>query len=149
YLAADGSGKADLGIGPAGKPRDAKKSARAIEGDSTAGRAVLWGIPDTATLEIGFEGIETACAVALAFRSEIDAGRVLVVAGISATGLEAFQPWPVCTDLIVGADRDEGVKPDGRERDRRGERAARTLCMRHRETIRCGIAMPGVPGEKV
>src|SRR5262249_12754251 len=50
---------------------------------------------------------------------------------------------------IVGADRDEGTKPDGRERDRRGERAARKLCMQHHQTIRCGIALPGVPGEKV
>ena len=149
YTGPDGRGKADLGTGPNGEPRDPKKSAKVAEGDNTAGRVVLWGNPDTATLVIALEGIETAAAAALAMRPEIEAGEVLVVSGISANGLEAFQPWPATKQLIVGADRDEGIKPDGRERDRRGERAARTLCMRHNGTIRCGIALPGRAGEKV
>jgi hypothetical protein len=145
YLAPDATGKADLGTGPNGEPRDPKKSAKVADGDNTAGRFAVWGNPETATLEIAFEGIETPTAAALAMRPEIDAGQVLVVSGISANGLEAFQPWPATKDLIVGADRDEGAKPDGRDRDRRGERAARTLCMRHKDKIRCGIALPGAP----
>jgi hypothetical protein len=79
YLTLDGQGKAELGIGPAGEPRDPKKSAKSAEGDNTTGRGVLWGDPESATLEIVFEGIENAAAVALALRPELDAGEVLIV----------------------------------------------------------------------
>ncbi len=149
YLAPDGRGKADLGTGFDGKPRDPKKSAKVVDGQSTAGRSVLWGNPETATRTFASEGIETAAAVALGFREEIDAGDFLVVAAISAAGLEAFRPWPSSKELVVAADRDEGTTADGRTRDRRGERAARTLCARHHKIIRCCIALPGISNEKV
>src|SRR4051812_11393249 len=97
------------------------------------------------------EGIETAVAVALAFASDIRAGTTTVVAALSASGVKNFQPWPASTTaVVVAADRDEGVGPDGRPRDKAGEDAARELCMRVREhTNFAGIALPGSPGEKV
>jgi phage/plasmid primase-like uncharacterized protein len=149
YLKPDGCGKANFGIGADGQPREVKKLAKVIDGDRTSGRAVVWGDPAVACLTVSCEGVETGTAIAVAFRPEIDNGQVVVVACISAVGLEAFRPWPAPTAMIVAADRDEGLKPDGRERDQRGERAARTLCMRQKDIVRCGIALPGVPGEKV
>ena len=149
YLKPDGCGKADFGIGADGQPREAKKSAKRPDAETTSGRGVVWGDPATATLTVSSEGVENGTAIAVALRPEIDNGQVIVVACISAVGLEAFRPWPATTAMIVAADRDEGRKPDGRERDRRGERAARTLCMRQTDNVRCGIALPGVPGEKV
>lgn len=149
YLKPDGRGKADFGIDADGQRREAKKSAKKGEGERTTGRGVVWGDPATAALTVSCEGIETGTAIAVALRPEIDNGEVVVVACISAVGLEAFHPWPATTAMIVAADRDEGRKPDGRERDRRGELAARTLCMRQKDAVRCDIALPGVPGEKI
>ena len=48
YLAPGGAGKADLGSGPDGQPRDPKKSARIIGDDNTSGCSVLWGDPERA-----------------------------------------------------------------------------------------------------
>ena len=147
WLAPGGAGKADLGNGPDGRPRDPKKSARATEGDNTGGRAVLWGAYETAPWTILCEGIETGAAIAFAFRQETEAGDLAVAAAISAGGLEAFRSWPGTSRITVAADRDEGEKPDGREPSRRGEKAAREFGLRHHEQIEVSIAMPGAPGE--
>ena len=147
YLAPEGQGKANLGTGPDGHPRDPKKSARTIAGDHTAGRSVIWGDPTRAPRIILCEGIETAAAVALAFLAEILAGTIAVAAAISATGLEAFQPWPATRSVIVGADRDEGVKENGKPGSGRGETAARSFALAHHQTVTIGIALPGEPGE--
>src|SRR6185436_16923291 len=56
YLEPSGTGKADLPPHKDGTPRDPKKSARAQEGDNTAGRSVLWGDPAGAPWIIVCEG---------------------------------------------------------------------------------------------
>jgi hypothetical protein len=124
YLAPGGRGKADLGLRDDGSPRDPKKSARTIEGDNISGRSVLWGDPKVAPWIIVTEGIETAAAVALSFKVEIGRQELAVAAAVSATGVEAFLPWPATKRVTIAADRDE--KPSfAKEPSRRGERAAR------------------------
>jgi hypothetical protein len=131
YLAENGKGKAELGLGPDGSSRDPKKSAvKAKKEDRTAGRAVIWGQYHTAPLAVLTEGIETAAAVAHAFRSEIEAAELYVAACISAAGVSAFRPWPATRRVIVAADRDEGVNEAEKQRGRAGEHAAREFCLR-------------------
>lgn len=146
YLAPAGAGKADLGARADGKPRDPKKSARVIGDESTAGRVVLWGNPDLAPWAISAEGIETAAAVAQAFRPEIEAGEAYVVAGINAGGVEAFTPWPATKRVTVAADRDEAAKIARPNPSRRGERAARSFGLRARSGVSVNIALAGDPG---
>jgi hypothetical protein len=147
YVAPGGEGKAELGIGPRGRPRDPKKSARVTGEQSTAGCVVLWGNPASAPHLLLTEGIETGAAVALAVRPELAEGRVAVAAAISAGGMEAFQPWPATKRVTVAADRDEADKPDGRRGSRRGEQAARCFGLQHDQTVEIGIALPGSVGE--
>src|SRR5512132_670959 len=149
YVAKGGAGKADLGIGADGKPRDPKKSARVLEGDNTSGRSVLWGDPRRAAHVVVAEGVETAAALALAFAQEIEAGEVAVASAITAAGVEAFQPYPNTARVTVAADRDEEPKPNGRPGSRRGEEAAREFGQRHHETLEVAIALPGNQGESV
>jgi hypothetical protein len=149
YLAPGGAGKADLGIGPNGRPRDPKKSARVIGDDNTSGRSVLWGDPERAPWLILAEGIETTAAVALAFATEIQAGDAAVASAITAGGVEAFQPYPTTKNITVAADRDETPKPNGNLGSRRGEQAARVFGLRNRDRIRVAIALPGKPGDSI
>lgn len=149
YLAPGGAGKADLGIGPDGRPRDPKKSAKRCGDENTTGRAVLWGRAAEVPCLIVTEGIETGAAVALAVAPELAAGAVAIAAAISAGGIEAFQPYPATISIIIAADRDEGPKADGQPGSRRGERAARTFALRHFEEIQVAVALPGEPGETV
>ncbi len=149
YLAAGGSGKADLGVGPTGKSRDPKKSAKTTNDVSTAGCAVLWGDPNRAAWVILAEGIETAAAIALSFQENISASHVVVAAAISATGLEAFLPYPATERVTVAADRDEAPKGNGKPASKRGEEAARNFGLKHHEQLNVSIAMPGDPGESV
>ncbi len=148
YVVHDGQGKAALGIGPNGRQRDTKKSAKVAQDDNTSGRSVIWGDPAEAPKAIVVEGIETGAAVALVFRAEIEAGEIAVFAAVTAGGMEAFKPWPKTKSVIVGADRDEGDK-DGKAGSRRGERAARTFGLRNHEKVAVSIALPGKPGESV
>lgn len=141
YVAPDGQGKADL------DGRDPKKSVRASDGFSTAGRSVLWGDPATAPHIIVCEGIETGAAVAVAMRTEIEAGKVAVAAAISAGGVEAFQPWPATRHITVAADRDE-KRTLSKEASRRGEKAARNFGAKLHDRVSVAIAMPGAAGEK-
>ncbi|QIJ74382.1 DUF927 domain-containing protein [Methylobacterium sp. NI91] len=146
YVEQHGAGKARLGIGSRGGPRDPKKSAKIVEGDTTtAGRVVVWGDPKVAPWAISAEGIETAAAVANAFRAEIEAETTYVVAGINAGGVEAFTPWPNTKRVTVAADRDEAAKinpsPTGR-----GERAARAFGIRNHEHVAVSYALAGEPG---
>ncbi len=149
YLAADGAGKADLGVGPTGKARDPKKSAKTISDVSTAGCAVLWGDPNRAAWVILAEGIETAAAIALSFHEDITAGHVVVAAAISATGVEAFLPYPATERVMVAADRDEAPKGNGKPASKRGEEAARRFGLKHHEQLNVSIAMPGSVGKSV
>ena len=149
YLAPAGAGKADLGPGPDGRPREPKKSAKLVGDDNVAGRSVVWGRPDRAAHVVVTEGIETGAAVALAFSAEIRIGDIAVAAAISASGMEAFQPYTVTTQITIAADRDEAAGSSGKLGSRRGERAARTLGMKHHERLRVGVAMPGNAGESV
>lgn len=149
YLAPGGQGKADLGPGPNGYQRDPKKSAKAREGENTAGRSVLWGDPERAPRIIVAEGIETAAAIAHVFSAQIEAGSVAVAAAISASGIEAFQPWLATKRITVAADRDERAKADGKTASRRGERAARRLGLRLYERLTIDIALPGTAGESI
>jgi phage/plasmid primase-like uncharacterized protein len=144
YLDYSGDRKADLG-----NDRDPKKSAKIVDNISVSGCAVVWGDAAAARASILVEGIETASAIALAFRSEIEGGMIAVAAAISAVGLEAFQPWAANREVIVAADRDEGSKPDGRAGSRRGEQAARQFGLRNRERVNVWISLPGQPGESV
>ena len=93
------------------------------------------------------EGIETGAAVALAFAAEIAAGEIAVAAAISATGVEAFQPYLATTRVTVAGDRDEGSKANGKPGSRRGERAARTFGVKHQARLQVRIAMPDKAGE--
>jgi hypothetical protein len=148
YLSEDGTGKAELGHRSDGHPRNPKKSAKTIAGQpSVAGRSVFWGDPGLVPHIVLAEGIETACAIAYALRSEIEAGTVAVAAAISAGGMEAFQLWPPTRNITVAADRDEGTKADGREGSRRGERAARKFGLLNHDRVAINIALPGAPGE--
>lgn len=147
YLAPAGAGKADLGIGPDGRPREPKKSAKSIGEDNIAGRSVLWGDPGRAPHIILTEGIETGAAVALAFTAEVTACEIAVAAAISANGVEAFQPYKATNRITVAADRDEAPKANGRPGSRRGERAARGFGIRHHPRLEIEIALPGSAGE--
>ena len=149
YVAMDGLGKADLGVGPNGYPRDTKKSAKTEPGDNTAGRSVVWGDPTKAGRAIVCEGVETGAAIALAFAADVAAGAVAVFAAISANGVEAFKPWDAARHAVVGADRDEGPKPDGCPGSRTGERAARAFGLKHHGKLPVSTALPGNPGESV
>ncbi len=150
FVATGGAGKADLGVGPSGKPRDPKKSAKApVDGASTAGRSVVWGNVEKAAHVIVTEGIETGAAVAHAFRREIEAGEVAVAAAISAGGVAAWQPWSTTKRVTIAADRDEARKPSRPEPTKAGEKAAREFGMRRhdeRSTIEVRIALPGAGG---
>jgi phage/plasmid primase-like uncharacterized protein len=148
YLAPGGAGKADLGTGPNGNPRDPKKSARVLGDDNTAGRAVLWGDPKIAPHIVVTEGIETGCAVALALQDEIVAGKIAVAAGITAGGVEAFQVYSATKRVTLAADRDEAEK-NGKPGSRRGERAARAFGIGNFKAVTVDIALPGSPGQAV
>jgi hypothetical protein len=148
YLAAGGAGKAELGHTPNGDQREVKKSARKVKAENTAGRAVIWGDPSKAEIAIIFEGVETAAAAALAFKTEIRNGKTMVAACLTAGGIEAFKPWPSTKRVLVGADRDEASK-DGRVPKRRGEVAAQKFAARYYPEIAVSIALPGKPGEKI
>jgi Protein of unknown function (DUF3631) len=147
YLSPGGVGKAELGTS-GGEQRSAKKSAKKTENDNIAGRAAIWGDPSKAETELLIEGIETAAAAALAFETEIANGKMVVVACITAGGIEAFKPWPPAKRVIVGADRDETCK-DGRPSTRRGEVAARKFAAVHHHEMALSVALPGKPGEKL
>jgi hypothetical protein len=146
YVAQAGAGKAELGARADGRPRDPKKSARLKEGQSAAGCAVLWGDPAAAPHLIVTEGIETATAVALACRQEIETGDVAIAAALSTGGIRTLQPWPNTRRITVAAVRDEGSPEDDRGY-RAGEKAARDLALAHHERLEVRIALPGMPGE--
>jgi hypothetical protein len=149
YLAPGSAGKAELGIGPDGHARNAKKSAKVSDGVSRSGCSVVWGDPALAAHVLLTEGIETGSAVALAFRSEIEACGIAVAACISAGGVEAFQLYPVTQKVTVCADRDEADKPNGKPGSRRGEKAARKFGLLNYERVGVTIALPGNSGETV
>jgi hypothetical protein len=149
YLASGGAGKADLGIGPSGRPRDPKKSCKVADGDNTSGRSVLWGDVDTVPWIIVTEGIETAAAVAHAFREEIGSGQAAVAAAITTAGVEAFLPWPSTSRVTIAADRDERVKPGKVSATKAGECAARAFGVQNRWRIKIDIALPGKQSESV
>jgi hypothetical protein len=145
YLGPDGRTKADLGIGPDGKPRDPKKSAKLADGQvSTAGCAVIWGDPEKARHLVLFEGIENGAVGAYALRPEIEAEEIFIASAINAGGVEALTPYPATELVTVGADRDEAKEGAGY---RRGENAARTFALRNRDKVEVRIGLPGRPGE--
>ena len=148
YVAHDGQGKAELGADARGGRRDPKKSARLKEGQSAAGCAVLWGDPATAPHLLVAEGIETAAALALAYREEVEAGGVAIAAALSTSGLRTFAPWPATRTITIAADRDEACEADDRGY-RAGERAARAFALAHHERLEIRIALPGQEGEDV
>ena len=117
-------GKAELGTRSDGRPRDPKKSARLKEGQSAAGCAVLWGDPAIAPHLIASEGIETAAAVALAHRQEIEAESWRSRLLCPPAGSGHSSPGRATRRITVAADRDEGG-PDDDRGHRAGERAAR------------------------
>ena len=145
YVGPAGAGKANLGNAENGVPRDAKKSAKRVGEDSTNGRACIWGDAARAPWCIIAEGIETAAAVAYAFRAEIEARAVYVAAGINAGGIEAFVPWPATKRVTVAADRDEAAKISRPMPTRRGEEAALKFGLRN-AGIAISIAIAGDPG---
>ena len=145
YVAPDGKGKADLGAGPNGQPRDAKKLAPLKGKNTVNGYAASWGDPSKApTLHLA-EGVETAAAIAHVFIGEIERGEIAVMAAISAGGIEAFQPRPGTKRVVVCADRDED-KPEADLGYRRGERAAQVFAERNNKTVEVAIALPGEAG---
>ena len=147
YVAPAGAGKAELGAGPDGRPRDPKKSARLKEGQSAAGCAVLWGDPATAPHLLLPEGIETSAVLAFAHQAEIEAGELVVAAALSTSGMRAFIPWPATCKVTVAADRDESKAEDDRG-FKAGECAARSFAAGVRsEHLEVGVAVPGDPGQ--
>jgi hypothetical protein len=149
YVAAEGAGKAELGTGPDGRPREAKKSAKVSDGARTSGYSAIWGDPSRAPQLLLAEGIETATALASTFVVEIALLEIAVAAGISATGLEAFQPYPATQKITICADRDEADKANGSPGSRRGEKAARKFGLLNHERLKVEIALPGKTGETV
>ena len=147
YVEAEGAGKADLGVGPDGRPRDAKKAARLRPGQRAAGCAVLWGDPTALHLLLA-EGIETSAALAQAHRAEVVAGDLMVAAALSTSGIRAFIPWPATRMVTIAADRDES-KPQDDRGFKAGEKAARAFARGHHERLDVRIALPGDPGEDV
>jgi hypothetical protein len=146
YVAQGGTGKAELGVHPDGHPRDPKKSAKLAAGQSAAGCVVLWGDPKTPHLLLA-EGIETAAALAHAHRAEIEAGELVIAAGLSTSGVRTFVPWPANRQVTVAADRDEG-KPQTDRTFKAGEKAARAFALTH-EHLEVRLALPGDPGAGV
>ncbi len=142
YVEAGGQGKAQLGARAEGTRRDPKKSAT---GTDTAGCAVLWGDLEKAERIILCEGIETGAAVASAVAAAASVSITVVASAISATGIEAFQPWPTTRSVIVATDRDEDKSGAGYKR---GEQAAREFA-RKQHGIDVSLALPGKPGEAV
>jgi Toprim domain len=145
YVAAGGTGKAELGVAPDGLQRDPKKSARLRDGQSAAGCVVLWGNPKAPHLLLA-EGIETAAALAHAHRAEIESGDVTIAAALSTSGVRAFVPWPATRKVTIAADRDEG-RPEDDRGFKAGESAARAFALAHRERLEIHTALPGDPGE--
>ena len=145
HVAAEGAGKADLGVGPDGRPRDAKKAARLRAGQSAAGCAALWGDTSSPHLLLA-EGIETAAALALAHRAEFKAGEIAVAAALSTSGIRAFVPWPATRIVTIAADRDED-KPEDDRGFKAGEKAARSFAHTRHERVDIRIALPGEDGE--
>ena len=148
YVALGGQGKAELGTRSDGRARDPKKSAKLRDGQSAAGCAVPWGDPATSPHLVLAEGIETAAALALVHRSELETNELAIAAALSASGIGSFEPWPATKRVTVAADRDEGRPADDRGY-RAGERAAREFALRHHEQLEVQIALPGEPGENV
>jgi Domain of unknown function (DUF927)/Toprim domain len=148
YLAADGKAKAALGKRADGKERNPKKAAKRLEGDTISGRSVLFGDAGRAEHLVVAEGIETAAAVAYAFKAEVQVGAVAVAAAISAVGVEAVKPWPGTKRIAVAADRDEAMK-GLRPGTRRGEQAARVLAARLNGVVPVSMALPGEAGQSV
>jgi len=148
YVAPDGRGKAELGETSDGRARDPKKSAKVRDGQSITGYCVVFGNAEQADHLIVAEGIETAAAVAYAFKSEVLSSAVAVAAGISAVGVEGVKPWPATRRITVAADRDEnsgGTKPPSR----RGEKAAAILAARLADVLPVSVALPGEPGGSI
>jgi len=148
YVALGGQGKAELGTRSDGRPRDPKKSAKLSDGQSANGGAVLWGDPATAPHLVLAEGIETAAALVLVQRAEIEADELAVAAALSASGINSFQPWPATRRVTVAADRDES-RPADDHGHRAGEKAARDFALQQHERVDIRIALPGEPGEDV
>jgi hypothetical protein len=141
YVAGGGAGKADLGIGPDGHPRDPKKSAKLAAGQSAAGCVVLWGDSKARHLLLA-EGIETAAALAHARRAEVESGEITIAAALSASGLRAFVQWPANRKVTIAADRDEGRPKDDRGFKAR-ESAACAFALAHHEGLEIHTALPG------
>jgi hypothetical protein len=123
YLAVDGKAKADLPVAPSGQPRDPKKSAKAAPDDKTSGRSVLWGDPNRADPFVLAEGIETAAAIALALREEVEAGDV-AVAEDAKRGWNKPLALTVCHRVLCGNVFHDGLC------DRQADRLARTATHR-------------------
>ena len=148
YTQPNGAGKAELGRRRDGRRRDPKKSAALEEGQSASGCVVLWGDPTRARHLILCEGIETAAALALARQAEIEAGEVVIAAGLSTSGIRSFQPWPTTRRVTIAADRDEDRPADGRG-FKAGEQAARAFALTHHDRLETHIALPGQEGEDI
>ena len=134
YVQPSGSGKAEL------EGRDPKKSATLAKGASARGCAVMWGDPEQSPWLLLAEGIETAAAIAFAFKAEIKAGQAYVAAGISEAGVGNFEPWSATTKVTVCADRDE-AKRKSEPGYKAGEKAARKFAERYRDKLEVTIAV--------
>jgi hypothetical protein len=146
YVAAGGTGKADLGVDGRGRKRDPKKSATVRPGTSSSGRVVIWGDVNVAQRIVVTEGIETAAAVAVVYRRDLERGDCAVVAAISAAGIRSFKAWAAARTVTIAADRDEsGAAGDAGYRA--GEKAARAWALQHHAEYDIRIALPGDAGE--
>jgi len=148
YVAAGGLGKAELGTGPSGRPRDPKKSARLKDAQTAAGCAAVWGDPAKALHLLLAEGIETSAALAFAHRVEIERGELAIAAALSTSGIQAFVAWPTIRKITLAADRDED-RPQHDRGLKAGEKAARTFALAHYQRLEIHIALPGQPGAGV
>src|SRR5712675_1643011 len=119
------------------------------DGARTSGCSAIWGDPSRAPQLLLAEGIETTTALASTFVVEIALLEIAVAAGISATGLEAFQPYPATQKITICADRDEADKANGSPGSRRGEKAARKFGLLNHERLKVEIALPAKTGETV
>ena len=90
----------------------------------------------------------TRLTVRVAFQTEIGNGKMVIIACISAIGIEAFKPWPSAKRLssaLIGM----RLLTKGVPRTRRGEIAARKFADLHHRNFAVSIALPGKSGEKL
>jgi putative DNA primase/helicase len=149
YVQPNGLAKADLGQRADGQARPTKKAVKSLSTETTAGRAVVFGVPKKAPHILLAEGLETGAALALAFKDEISEDKLAVASALTTSGIRGFNPYAATKKITVAADRDEMVSIAKPTPSKAGEKAAIAFAEKYGGNVDVRIAMPGRPGESV